>query len=399
MERLKDCMEELLKFTLSSHIDETLDFDLGISSKFCTNLLQDDPNDAVSPSTSFDFDSDEDSLQGVPLYPLYKRLALALCRSVNCGAFCRTYKKVALMNEECFLEQKEEEWSQLILNKGSSDLVDILKAVEFELHVQEPFFSFIKDGLETVEGRCTISDYNSIGPGSVILLNKCMMLKVQSVCHYDSFSEMLEAESLVKVLPGVKTIEEGVQIYRKFYTEEKERSNGVLAICISKMATQPYVTLASILSTFIYVFACDSGCGSVPLAFNPWHGCKGLGYVGIQSLLGLSHTAGTISDALPPPRSALLSSFMLPFKPNPLLNVDPPPPPPDSNKNRLAMDVIGPLIAYCCWLHVHIVQPHGIVFEIRVADGYGACWSEDGCKFIGFLEPYMEDGHSKGWKH
>ncbi|KAH9727441.1 ASCH domain-containing protein [Citrus sinensis] len=366
-------MEELLKFTLSSHIDETLDFDLGISSKFCTNLLQDDPNDAVSPSTSFDFDSDEDSLQGVPLYPLYKRLALALCRSVNCGAFCRTYKKVALMNEECFLEQKEEEWSQLILNKGSSDLVDILKAVEFELHVQEPFFSFIKDGLETVEGRCTISDYNSIGPGSVILLNKCMMLKVQSVCHYDSFSEMLEAESLVKVLPGVKTIEEGVQIYRKFYTEEKERSNGVLAICISKMATQPYVTLASILS--------------------------GLGYVGIQSLLGLSHTAGTISDALPPPRSALLSSFMLPFKPNPLLNVDPPPPPPDSNKNRLAMDVIGPLIAYCCWLHVHIVQPHGIVFEIRVADGYGACWSEDGCKFIGFLEPYMEDGHSKGWKH
>lgn len=56
------------------------------------------------------------------------------------------------------------------------------------------------------------------------------------------------------------------------------------------MATQPNVTLASILS--------------------------GLGYVGIQSLLGLSHTAGTISDALPPPRSALLSSFMLPFKPN-----------------------------------------------------------------------------------
>ncbi|KAH9783460.1 ASCH domain-containing protein [Citrus sinensis] len=312
MERLKDCMEELLKFTLSSHIDETLDFDLGISSKFCTNPLQDDPNDAVSPSTSFDFDSDEYSLQGVPLHPLDKRLALALCRSVNCGAFCRTYKKVALMNEECFLEQKEEEWSQLILNKGSSDLVDILKAVEFELHVQEPFFSFIKDGLKTVEGRCAISDYNSIGPGSVILLNKCMMLKVQSVCHYDSFSEMLEAESLVKVLPGVKTIEEGVQIYRKFYTEEKERSNGVLAICISKMATQPYVTLASILS--------------------------------------------------------------------PLLNVDLPPP--DSNKNRLAMDVIGPLIAYCCWLNVHIVQPHGIVFEIRVADGYGARWSEDGSKIV-----------------
>lgn len=79
----------------------------------------------VRHNVGFDFDSDEYSLQGVPLHPLDKRLALALCRSVNCGAFCRTYKKVALMNEECFLEQKEEEWSQLILNKGSSDLVDV----------------------------------------------------------------------------------------------------------------------------------------------------------------------------------------------------------------------------------------------------------------------------------
>lgn len=40
----------------------------------------------------------------------------------------------------------------------------------------------------------------------------------------------------------------GVQIYRKFYVEEKERLNGVLAICVSKLATQPYITLATILS-------------------------------------------------------------------------------------------------------------------------------------------------------
>lgn len=129
----------------------------------------------------------------------------------------------------------------------------------------------------------------------------------------------------------------------------------------------------------------------------------------------------------------------------------------DSNKNRLALDVISRLMTHCCWLNVHIVQPHGVVFEIRVAKGYGARWSKDGSKvsalfsnygfnlypysqskvrhgpklillyalyllwkkhlkdliwltikwlcflvefqFIGFLEPYMEDGHSKAWKH
>jgi hypothetical protein len=53
---------------------------------------------------------------------------------------------------------------------------------------------------------------------------------------------------------------------------------------------------------------------------------------------------------------------------------------PDSDKNRLSLDVIYHLIAHCSWLNVHIVPPHGAVFEIRVADGYGARWSKDGSK-------------------
>lgn len=56
----------------------------------------------------------------------------------------------------------------------------------------------------------------------------------------------------------------------------------------------------------------------------------------------------------------------------------------DSDKNRLAVDVINRLIAHCCWLNVHTVPPHGVVFEIRVADGYGARWTEDGSKVCGY---------------
>ncbi|KAI9193866.1 hypothetical protein LWI28_000857 [Acer negundo] len=390
MNRLQNCMEELVKFTLLSHVNQTLDFDLGLSLEFCSGLLKQEPNDnAVSRSAGVDFDYG--SPEGVPLYPLYKRLASALYCSVNQRVFCKTCEVVGLINEDDFSKQREKEWSGLLLDKGSG-LVNILEAVDFELHVQEHFFSLIKDGVKTVEGRCAVGDYNRIGSGAMILLNKCMLLEVQCVRQYALFSEMLEAESLQKVLPGVQTIEEGVQIYRKFYVEEKERSNGVLAICVSKMPAQPYISLASILS--------------------------GLSYWGIQSLLGLAHTAGTMSNALPPPRSSLLSSFMFPFKPNVksstlthgaralakhanrtsdkywgIFNGS------DSDKNRLAMDVIGHLIAHCCWLNLHIVPPHGIVFELRVADGYGARWSKDGKKFIGFLEPYMEDGHSKGLKH
>jgi hypothetical protein len=59
---------------------------------------------------------------------------------------------------------------------------------------------------------------------------------------------------------------------------------------------------------------------------------------------------------------------------------------PDSNKNRLAMDVINNLIAHCCWMNIHIVPPHGNVFEIRVAGGYGARWTEDGSKVCGYTK-------------
>ena len=47
-----------------------------------------------------------------------------------------------------------------------------------------------------------------------------------------------------------------------------------------------------------------------------------------------------------------------------------------------------------------IIGQHDLfILEIRIEDGYGARWEVDGSKFRGFLEPQMEDGHQKGWKH
>ncbi|KAJ6866012.1 hypothetical protein NC652_037515 [Populus alba x Populus x berolinensis] len=62
---------------------------------------------------------------------------------------------------------------------------------------------------------------------------RCCKLRV-------SRKSFLELKLLKKGKPGVK-------IYRKLYAEEKEVSNGVLAICVSKLAAQPYLSLASIL--------------------------------------------------------------------------------------------------------------------------------------------------------
>lgn len=59
----------------------------------------------------------------------------------------------------------------------------------------------------------------------------------------------------------------------------------------------------------------------------------------------------------------------------------------DSNKNKIAMNVISHLISHCCWLNVHILPSHEAVFEIRVADGYGARWSKDGTKVFYTITP------------
>lgn len=332
----------------------------------------------------------------MPAYPLYKHLARALARSI----ISRTYSKApesesvsesdtSFPADGSLKEEREKEWERAIVEKGSV-LLDTLSSVEFELHVQEPYLTQLESGRKSVEGRCAAGAYNLFGPGSVLLFNKCLLMEVRDVRKYPSFSEMLRAEGLSTVLPGVESIEEGVQIYRRFYTEEKELSNGVLGISVSKPDRQPHKCLADVLS--------------------------GLRCEGVGGLVGMVHTAGTVADALPPPRSSLVASCMNPLRPDVkgcfltdaaraldkhvnrssegwwgrLCGSA-------SVKNSHAMEVVNCLLNQCCWMNAHMLQPNEGVFEIRVREGYGARWSLDGSKFIGFLEPYAEDGYSRGW--
>ncbi|KAJ6377746.1 hypothetical protein OIU78_028049 [Salix suchowensis] len=120
----------------------------------------------------------------------------------------RTYEKMVFSDKDSDLKQKEENWNQLIKEKGL-ELINVLEGISCEIHVQEPYFSLLKDGRKTIEGRCATGDYTRIEPGDLILVNKILALKVEDVHRYASFSKMLQAESLEKVLPGVKTVEEG----------------------------------------------------------------------------------------------------------------------------------------------------------------------------------------------
>uniref|UniRef100_A0A1J3DK86 ASCH domain-containing protein n=1 Tax=Noccaea caerulescens TaxID=107243 RepID=A0A1J3DK86_NOCCA len=148
------------------------------------------------------------------------------------------------------------------------------------------------DGIKTVEARCFEAEYDRLQQrGSMVMINKCLMFEVLEVHEFPSFYELLKAESPEKVFPGVETVDEGMQMLSKLYDVDldQEKIKGVVAIHLTKSVSQPCVALSHILS--------------------------GLSYTGVQSLLGLSHTIGSIFHALPPPRSILHSSFMLPYRP------------------------------------------------------------------------------------
>jgi hypothetical protein len=88
-------------------------------------------------------------------------------------------------------------------------------------------------------------------------------------------------------------------------------------------------------------------------------------------------------------------------------------------KNERARSILCKISGDCVWMNIHTL-PHDVhVFEIRNSLGYGARWTADGLVFFavfksisnplgnsahtqdfrGFLEPQMEDGHERGWRH
>ncbi|CAM6126800.1 unnamed protein product [Calypogeia fissa] len=353
---------------------------------FSAALLRDDDGGPNSEACNVDISV----LEGVPSYPLYKHLARALNEWILTGAFPRTMEPMPGITENEEQKMKIDNWSPKVLELGSS-LLELGQRVGFLLHVQEPYFSQLKAGTKTVEGRCASGAYNKIGAGDSLLFNQSLLLKVEDVKRYSTFQQMLEVEGLSVVLPGVASIDEGVQVYRAFYSEAREQA-GVLGIhvCCPSDLRQPFELLYDLLNE--------------------------INVEGVRALLGMRTTMGSIEDALPPPTSALLSSFLSlqhEVIPGSKLTVgaralakhvhrssdgwwgvftgtEP-------AKNDLAFKIIRKMMEQAIWLNVHIVPVP--VFEVRVRDGYGARWLADGSQFRGFLEPPMEEGYMNKWRH
>lgn len=114
---------------------------------------------------------------------------------------------------------------------------------DYTANLSEPWFSLVADGKKIIEGRPYRGKWAQMKPGDIIRIESESKQKasfdvsIVITKRYPSFREMLTREALSQVLPGVETVDKGVDVYEQMYTDSDVRKDiaehGVVAISIS----------------------------------------------------------------------------------------------------------------------------------------------------------------------
>ena len=100
------------------------------------------------------------------------------------------------------------------------------------MNIQDHYFSQIVSGKKNVEGYLCKGDFINLKIGDTITFhssNDKITVLVNQIDYYCNFNDFLE-DHLKHVLPDVKSVEEGLKLYRLLYREEDELYHGVISI-------------------------------------------------------------------------------------------------------------------------------------------------------------------------
>ena len=104
-----------------------------------------------------------------------------------------------------------------------------------EMHCEDPWFTYISQGLKPVEGRKNTPAYQTIQAGDQINFTngkENFLANVIEVRKYDSLEQYFKDVGLEKALPGTKSIEDGLNIYYQWSSKEKIKQYGFLGIFV-----------------------------------------------------------------------------------------------------------------------------------------------------------------------
>lgn len=104
--------------------------------------------------------------------------------------------------------------------------------------VQEPYFTLLKTGEKTTEVRVFDGDRLKYRRFDILEVtngtNKASFVIVDLEVA-PSFLELFNKIGLVEILPGVATKKEALEVYRQWYSEEREKEHGVVGIKLARL--------------------------------------------------------------------------------------------------------------------------------------------------------------------
>jgi|GEM_PF-607762 len=110
--------------------------------------------------------------------------------------------------------------------------------ITHNFHTKEPWFSLIKQGIKTVEGRKATKLFKKIKAGDQIQFTNgtdIFMAVVEDVRSYPTVEKYLEETTLAKALPGINTMEEALEIHYLWSAKDNINEYGFLGIFIKPM--------------------------------------------------------------------------------------------------------------------------------------------------------------------
>jgi ASC-1-like (ASCH) protein len=106
------------------------------------------------------------------------------------------------------------------------------------LHCQDPWFSLIEIGKKTVEGRKNLPKFHNWKPGDLVVFHldaREFKTRIRNIRGYKTLEDYLLTEGLEQVLPGVKSLKEGIEIYTQWSTPKEIDTFGFLAIEVERV--------------------------------------------------------------------------------------------------------------------------------------------------------------------
>ena len=109
----------------------------------------------------------------------------------------------------------------------------------YEKHLSEPWFTLIKLGIKKVEGRLNKGEFSNMKKDDIITFinsdlgfDRKYNVKIIKSTNYNTFYLYLKNETLNKCLPGIDTIDDGLNVYYKYYTKADEETYKIKALTL-----------------------------------------------------------------------------------------------------------------------------------------------------------------------